>query len=262
MAPKQCFDNRNNINQTLLRGLSALEILAEADDEMGVRDLSRLLGLGPPMAQRILNTLLCRGFVEQNSKTRKYSIGHQTFVVGRKYVTANGLIETALSVLRRVVDETQLNAYIGELANGYAVYLLVLQSRGPIAVRATPGERASLHSTAMGKALLAAMDRAEIVRLIKANPLTAKTPKTITKLPALLSDLELVRSRGFAISDEENLPGVFAAGAGIQDALGRTTAAISFACPTAQADKSTCATICDQAKRAAMEISMRLGAIR
>ena len=87
------------------------------------------------MVQRLLNTLVAHGFVEQSPQTRKYAIGYRAFMVGRGYVAASGIVDAALPVLRALVDETQLNAYVGEIRDDYALYLLVLQSRGPIAVR-------------------------------------------------------------------------------------------------------------------------------
>ena len=261
MAVEQCSDNRNTA-QTLSRGLELLQLVADAAGEVGVREIARSLNLGPPMVQRLLNTLAAHGFVEQIPQTRKYAIGHRAFMVGRTYVAANGVVDAALPVLRTLVDEAELNAYVGEIRDVHALYLLVLQSRGPIAVRATPGERALLHTTAMGKALLADMAPAAVVKLIGPGPLQAKTPRSITDVPALLEDLAKARSSGVAISNEENLPGVFAAGAPLSDAHGNVTAAISLACPAAMADESARANICAKVRQAATQISRRLGAAR
>ena len=114
----------------------------------------------------------------------------------------------------------------------------------------------------MGKALLFDMAPDAMVKLIGAGPLRAKTPLSITSLPALLKDLAKARANGVAISDEENLPGVFAAGAPLLDADGHVTAAVSLACPAAMADKSARAKICTRVQQTAVQISRRLGAVR
>jgi DNA-binding IclR family transcriptional regulator len=175
MSLEQCSDNRNGA-QTLSRGLELLKYLATADEDMGVRELARTLALSPPMVQRLLNTLAAHGFVEQTPQTRKYAIGHQAFAVGRAYLAAGGVVDAALPVLRTLVDTTELNAYVGESREAHALYLLVLQSKGPIAVRAVPGERTLLHTTAMGKALLLDMGPDEVAKLVGPGPLQARTP--------------------------------------------------------------------------------------
>ncbi len=261
MNLEQCSDNRNAV-QTLSRGLDLLKHLAAADGDMGVRELARTLALRPPMVQRLLNTLAAHGFVEQAPQTRKYAIGHGAFMVGRAYLATGGVVDAALPVLRSLVDTTELNAYVGEMRDAHALYLLVLQSKGPVAVRAVPGERTLLHTTAMGKALLVDMAPVAVKKLIGPGPLEAKTRRSITDVSALLADLETARVSGVTISDEENLPGVFSAGAPLSDANGNIIAAVSLACPAAMADASARAIICVQVRQVATQISRRLGASR
>jgi DNA-binding IclR family transcriptional regulator len=259
MDLERCSDNRNGA-QTLSRGLELLEQLAAADGDMGVRELARTMSLRPPMVQRLLNTLAAHGFVEQAPQTRKYGIGHRAFTVGRAYLVAGGVVEAALPALRALVDRTELNAYVGEIRDAAALYLLVLQSKGPIAVRAVPGERTLLHTTAMGKALLLDLAPDAVTKLIGRGPLRAKTPRSMTDVSALLADLAIARETGVTISDEENLPGVFSAGAPLSDATGNIVAAVSLACPAAMVDAAARTTICTQVRQVAAQISRRLGA--
>jgi IclR family KDG regulon transcriptional repressor len=259
MNLEQCSDNRNAA-QTLSRGLELLKRLATADEDMGVRELARTLALSPAMVQRLLNTLAAHGFVEQTPQTRKYAIGHRAFMVGRAYVAAGGVVDAALPVLRTLVDTTELNAYVGEMRDAHALYLLVLQSKGPVAVRAVPGEHTLLHTTAMGKALLVDMAPDAVVKLVGSSPLQARTPRSITDVSSLLADLADARASGVTISDEENIPGVFSVGAPLSDAEGNVVAAVSLACPAAMVDASARTTICMQVRQVASQISRRLGA--
>jgi DNA-binding IclR family transcriptional regulator len=260
MTVEHHSDNRNSTLQTLSRGLDLLQVLADVGGELGVRELARSMELGPPMVQRLLNTLAAHGFVEQNRQTRKYAIGHRAFMVGKTYVTGSSVVEAAMPVLRSLVAETDLNAYVGEIHENYALYLLVLQSRGPVAVRATPGQRAPLHTTAMGKSLLADMESDAVLRLVGPGPLTARTPRSITTVPALLDELATIRVTGVSICDEENLPGVYAVGAPLRDANGHVTASVSLACPAAMADDEARSQLGAQVREAAAQISRRMGA--
>jgi len=226
------LDNRDTVpNQSLARGLVILESFSDEAAELGVRELSRLLGLDKSVVHRLARTLAGRGFLEQNPETLRYRIGPRVFQVGQQYAPAARLTGAAQPVLRSLARQHQLNTYLGVLQQGAVLYLLALQSSGPIAIRATPGSRARLHSTALGKVLLAAESDEGAARLLGPDPLTRLTPGTLVEPSAVLAQLPEVRRLGYAISDEENLPGVFAVGAPVRDRSGHVTAAISGASP-------------------------------
>jgi DNA-binding IclR family transcriptional regulator len=105
-----------------------------------------------------------------------------------------------------------VNAFLGTLKQGRAVYLLTVQGDGPIVIRVGIGDEMPLHSAGIGKVLLAALERAEAQRLLGRRPLARLTKRTITEPEKLLRSLERVRSQGFATVREENLPGVLSIG--------------------------------------------------
>src|SRR5690606_15380699 len=151
-------------------------------------------------------------------------------------------------------------AYLGVLRERSVVYLEAVQSSGPIAIVNKPGSRASLHSTAFGKALLAELSDEEVAALLGAEPFRRLTAKTRTTLAAGMDDLREVHRTGCATSDEENIDIVFAAGAVIRDASGQAVAALSGAVPRHQLDAAAIENLCQIVVGAAERISRRLGA--
>jgi DNA-binding IclR family transcriptional regulator len=103
-----------------------------------------------------------------------------------------------------------------------------VQGDGPIAIRVSAGEQMPLHSTAIGKVLLATLD-ADRARALLGSRLARVTERTITDPDKLLRSFNRVRSQGFATVREENLPGVLSVGAPVHDASGAIVAAISIA---------------------------------
>lgn len=245
-------------NQSLERGLAVLEAFGPLRAEIGIRELGRLLQLNKSIVHRLARTLAQRGFLEQNPETLRYAVGPRAFEVGQRYVVASGPAEAALPVLQRLADHSQLNAYLGVLRGPTVVYLLTLQSTGPIVIRAQPGSPAYVHSTAMGKVLLAAQRDPEA--LLGTKPLPRLTPSTVTDPARVLAELKSVRARGHAISDEENLPGVWAVGAPVVDRTGEVVAAISGACPRYQVTKARVPELVGAVRAAAVQISKSLGA--
>lgn len=244
------------ISSTLSRGLAVMEMIAAQDQPVGVRPLARALGANPSIVQRLLNTLLAHGYVEQDPDSRKYRMGYRAFTVGRSYLADNSLVGVAVPVMARLAREVEMNFYLGVERNGRAVYLVTQLSHGPFSVRGTPGEEAELHTTAMGKAILAALPPARLERLLATLDLAALTPRSITDLQALRAELETVRRTGIAISDEENIVGVYSAGAVILGHGGEPIAGVSCAGAVGYVDRDAA---CRAAREAADEIMRRLG---
>jgi DNA-binding IclR family transcriptional regulator len=246
-------------NQSLARGLTILEAFSRETPELGVREIARLCGIGRTVAHRLVQTLAARGFLEQNPETLRYRIGARAFEVGHQYATASGVEDAALPILRALTKDHELNAYLGVLRGDHVVYLVALQSRGPIVIRATPGSRTHLHSTALGKVLLAAEPEARARALLAGGPLPRLTRATRVDARAVLAELAEVRRRGWALSDEENIAGVLAVGAPVRDRSGRVIAAVSGACPRYLTPDDRVAAIADVIVDAAARVSRSLG---
>ncbi|MCX2684728.1 IclR family transcriptional regulator [Pseudomonas sp. DCB_AW] len=68
-----------------------------------------------------------------------------------------------------------------------------------------------IHSTAHGKAILAALPTDQRDRILEA-PLEARTAHTILDASALLSEIDLIRRHGYAIDNQEHAEGVCGVG--------------------------------------------------
>jgi DNA-binding IclR family transcriptional regulator len=84
----------------------------------------------------------------------------------------------------------------------------------------------------MGKAQLIDLSTQELRDLLGEGPYQRRGPNTITTLEALIEDLARVRSRGYAVNDEELAPGLRAVAAPIRDHTGEIVAAVNISSPT------------------------------
>jgi transcriptional regulator len=91
-----------------------------------------------------------------------------------------------------------ITGFLGVRRNQALVYLATVQSEGPVAITHRPGSQTYLHSTAMGKALLAEMQNDKIRVLLGTRPLPRLTPRTTVTLPQLIKEIETVRRLGYA----------------------------------------------------------------
>jgi DNA-binding IclR family transcriptional regulator len=246
-------------SQTVSRALCVLELLGQKG-EMGVRDIARNLGVAPSIAQRLVNALAGAGFVEKTAESSKWKIGYKAFQVGSAFLSNIDLNAATSEELYFLANEKQVNSFVGVLRDRSVVYLATVQSGGVIAITNAPGSRTYLHSTALGKALLAARTDDEIARLLGPPPYKQLTKKTKRSLAAILKDVKECRRLGYSISDEENIENVFAVGAPIRNASGQTIAALSGAVPRQKLSAKTINELCLMVRDAAARASRRLGA--
>jgi DNA-binding IclR family transcriptional regulator len=248
-------------NQSVSRALKILNLLAERQEPLGVREMARQLRVSPSIAQRLVRTLANAGFVEQTSTTLRYIIGYKAFQVGNAFVEQNTLHSAVLPELYVLADQ-YINGFLAVHRDLSVVYLATVQSNGPIAIKHRPGSQTHLHTTALGKVLLAEMPDNEVRALLSRHPLQKLTPKTKVSIAQLLTELHEVRRLGYAINDEENREGVYSVGAPVRDSSGRTIAALSGAVPSSGLSNRDRARIRDLVVNAAQSASRKLGAPR
>jgi DNA-binding IclR family transcriptional regulator len=121
------------------------------------------------------------------------------------------------------------------------------------------GSRRPLSCTALGKAMLAAMSAEQRELLLPTLRFERTTSRSITSVARLRKDLAQIARLGYALDDEEAVSGARCLGAAILDANGKVAGAISISGPVARVNKANLASIAQTVKRAAHEISTRLG---
>jgi len=251
--------NKASRSQSLERGLDILETIAGEGGEVGVRELARRLGLSPTIVQRLVTSLAGRGYIEKDADTQRYRLGHRALALGASGEGAFDYLAAARRELERLAHEHQLNGFVSVLRGGRAIYLLAVQADGPVAIKVSPGSEMPLHSTSAGKVLLAAQSDGEARKILGNRKLSALTPHTITDPAVLIASLAKVRRQGFALVNEENIPGVLSVGAPIRDRSGAVVAALSVAFPKYLDSGLTLASVEPLVSAAALRISRLLG---
>ncbi len=149
---------------------------------------------------------------------------------------------------------------LGVIDDGRIVYVAMSESSRPgLRMASRVGGSSCLHSTAMGKAILAFFPEADREARITNLELTAVTPKTITDPGQMRDELEQARRRGYAIDNEENEIGARCVGVPILDDSGFPLGAISVSGPTARMNDDALDAMAKRLWAASQEISSNLG---
>lgn len=215
------------IVQSIERALSIIEELAKERDGIGVTELSRRVGLHKSTVHRILTVLLKFKYADKDLQSKKYRLGMKPLHLGGIILDRLDLRREARDLLKRLADEVNETVHLVVPDNDMGLYIDKIDSNQTFRMRSQIGWYVSLHATAVGKAILAYSSKDYVDRIISKG-LKAYTDKTITDPDTLLRHLEEVRSKGYAVDDEENEPGVRCVAAPIFDHRGKVIAALSI----------------------------------
>jgi DNA-binding IclR family transcriptional regulator len=246
-------------NQSVARAMAVLNLLSSSSSPLGVREIARQLDVAPSIAQRLVRTLTNAGYLEQTGEASRYTIGYRAFQVGNAFVGQNSIHSAVMPELYALADQ-HINGFLGVLRDRAVVYLATVQSSGPIALTHRPGSQTYLHSTALGKAILAEMPDSQVRSLLEEASLPRLTNRTKISIPQLLAELKEVREQGYATNDEENRYGVYSAGAIVRDSENRAIGALSGGVPSSGLTRKERSRVIRLVVEAARNASRRLGA--
>ena len=202
----------------------------ETAAELGVSDLAGRLELSVSTTHRIVRALRAAGLLDQDPATERYSLGPRLAQLGQLVFDRLGL-GVARPLLQQLADSTGESVNLGVRRGAEVLVLLWAESPQPLRFDQPPGSQVPLHTSAMGKALLAfSADPAHEVRQLP--KLASFTPRTISKRTTLVEELARSHERGWAVNDEERNLGVRAIGAPVVGSDGYARAAISVQGPS------------------------------
>jgi IclR family acetate operon transcriptional repressor len=191
--------------QSVDRTFQVLECLSDAGGSLSLSGLAAVSGLPMPTVYRLLRTLVTHGYVRQ-LPSRHYALGPRLINLGTS--AGNMLGAWARPWLGGLVDELGETANLCMLDGDRATYVAQVPSRHTMRAFTEIGRRVYLHSTGVGKALLAQLDDDRITELVRRTGMPAATPATITDPVVLLAQVAQIRVDGYAIDDGEQEIGV------------------------------------------------------
>jgi DNA-binding IclR family transcriptional regulator len=210
-------DRKPPLNVIISRAAAVLRALKDNSAGLEPADIAERANIPLETAQQLLIVLASNGLISSTGASTRLQLG-PAFIrlaasMGSKLIELVNPIIVRLSYdLRETVDLAVLQE---------SSVLFIHQIVGPQRLRAVSavGEFFPLHCTANGKAILAALEKSAVLRLVPST-LQPFTTKTITSRRALLRQLEKIRDMGVAFDVGEHTLGICAIGASIRDFAG------------------------------------------
>lgn len=213
------------INRTTQRTVEILELIATTNRELTLSDIAKELAMPKTSAFDILETLVHSNmlYIRENG-IKTYHIGVKAYSIGSNYSKTSLLLNASEPIIKDLVKATGLTILIAKETSGEIVFTLKQEPERKIIATPNIGDRLLLHTTSIGKSILAFSHKQE--RLMEKIVFCAQTNKSITSKKDLVQEIATIRAQGYAISNRENEDHTFSIGAPIFDHRGYVTAAI------------------------------------
>ncbi len=212
------------------RLLRLVDALCSVQGPAPLAELAVCARLSKPTAHRLLRVLTDEGWAVAHEGGR-YGIGPAVRAMGAAVAGSAGRdsVERVIVELQKEVRQT---VHVGVRSGDRIIYTHKVEGDQPFAMASRIGMHQPLHSTAIGKCVLADLDEEALSAVLKRTGMERRTGATITTLPAIARELARVREEGYAMDEEENEANVRCIAAPVRAGEHRVIGAVSISTVT------------------------------
>lgn len=190
----------------VLRAATVLEVIARHPNAYPrVSDIARETGIPHSSVTNLLAALVEARFVRRMGAG--FGLGPAVIELAATFLRSDDLVQRFRDFVPATETLSAETAQLATLDDDEVLFLARHDGTQPIALTSGIGRRLPASSTAIGKAMLARLDPAELAATLT-EPLPRLTERSHATLASLSDDLAEIRERGHAIDDEEAAPNV------------------------------------------------------
>ena len=197
------------------KAFDLLKAVADSRSDLGLSEIADTLGYSKSTTHGLIQALLAAGALVKSPKGKKFYLGPTIVDLAFKSWNYFRVIEQAQPFLDDLRDRIGETVFLGVLSHTRGIIVATAESVKPLKISSPPGVSIPLLAGAVGKVFLARLSDTEARQRIAETGLPAFTPRSIVDPSAYLEELLRVREQGYAVDDEEYLPGVKAVAAGL-----------------------------------------------
>ena len=241
------------------RAFDIIELLATQDSGFGVSELQRSLHFPLSSIAMIVYTLQDLGYLERDVVTSRYRLSVKMLGIARHALDRLDLSSRCHNLLEELVRRSGLTGHLAVLRADESMYVDRVPCEGLVQVSSYVGMRWPVHTSAVGKALLAFLPESELQQNVQKLKLKRATPFTITSKRFFERQLRSFRRLGYTWEQNEGEIGVGCVAAPVFGAHGEVLAAISLTGTTHQVSKDKIPSLGSLVRHYARQMSLRMG---
>lgn len=246
-------------SQAAERAASLLTYFTTERPRWRLADLAKAVGLHPSTVYRHLAALESLNLVERDEDYGGYKLGLAVLELSTVVLAGLEVRRSAFEEMEDVRDRFNVLVNLGMLRGANVVHIAHAFPPGWPRWNMDLGRTAAAHCTALGKVLLAAVDREEAIARVELSGWPVYTEKSVRDAPHLRAELDTTEDRGYALDWEERRIGTACVAVGVHAANGRTIAALSATALVARMEEIGHHNLATVLRSAAERISSRMG---
>jgi len=189
------------MSDSVKKAVKVLHFLADSREGMNLTAISRALNMDKTTTFRYLETLVSVGLVEK--KENIYCLGMVLFELGLKVPIKKLVVDKIAPLMKRLCEDINETVNLAQLCHGRLIYLHKIESNRSLQMRSSVGSELPLHCTAIGKSILSILPENESTDIIDNMEFRRFTPSTITEKSKFIDEIEVVKTQGFSLDQEE-----------------------------------------------------------
>lgn len=214
-----------------LRLFALLELILSKEQLSSLQALVDETGIPKATLHRMVQQLESGGLLQRSGDGRHLAAGVRLRQLAERVLLNDVYHGARRAVLRHLVEELGESCNLTALSGHEVIYLDRVETATPLRFYLHPGSRVPAHCSASGKLLLAQLSASQRRRLLAHIPLESYTPRTITTFDGLEEELQRVKKQGFALDNEEFLPGLMCVAVLVPSAQGRSNLCVAVQAP-------------------------------
>ncbi len=243
--------------QSFARGLEVIRSFSAKAPRQTLTEVAGRAGLSRAGARRILLTLEALGYVRSDGKL--FSLSPRILDLGFSYLSSMPIWNLAEPVMEALVAQVHESSSAAVLDGTDIVYVLRVPTRKIMSISLGVGSRLPAYCTSMGRMLLSALAQDDLMALLRASDLAARTKTTLTDAKEIAAKVAQARRQGWSLVNQELEEGLISLAAPIVDRSGQMVAALNI---SGQANRTSARvmqdTMLEPLLEAARTISRRL----
>jgi DNA-binding IclR family transcriptional regulator len=239
------------------KALQVLVAICSEREAVGLNDLVAITGLPKTTVFRYVSTLRSEGLIETTGNGERYRASLGLWLLGQTAGVYENLRSTCLPVMLSLQRQFNETVNLGALRGRQVVYLEIVESERSLRMQAQVGAQDPLHSTALGKALLAHMPESKWSAYL-GNRMQRFTENTITDRGQLMKQLREIKESGIAFDRGENEEGALCLAVPLFAEAKVPIAALSISAPASRLQGTIADSVAAALKASAAAIGERL----